>query len=93
MGLMKRVYTHHILAGTPMPKEVKFNPALFGLEEEKPKKKPKSGPKSKKKAKLRDGLSLMDDLSSDNSQINDQLKNAEKLLGRKVTIEDITGKR
>ena len=81
MGLMKRVLLHHLANGTPLPKKILFNRAAFGMEDPKPVKK-----KKKDKAEL---PALPTEEVPD--ALTSALANAEKVLGRKVTMDELTG--
>lgn len=82
MGLMKRVYTYCQLTGHHIDGEVKFNRKAFGMAEpEAP-----TVPRRRSKRTTKDLL-----IGEDLFQI--ALKEAESLLGRKVSISEITRRR
>lgn len=83
MGLAKRIYTECQHNGGDLRGPTLYNPAAFGM-----------GPEGKTKSKKRrtKKASTRKDLSIGNEDFDVALEHAEMLLGRKVTIEDITGK-
>jgi len=84
MGLMKRVYFHRLVNGLPLNIQVKFNREALGIA-------PPSRSKSKKKGKKQLELPVLGEDESTPKSLKDALINAERIMGRKVTMNDITG--
>jgi len=83
MGLMKRVYTHCIENGKSLRGEVRFKRSAFGLDDP---------PKAKRKSKTKK-ISTSLPKTRMSRTVDEAMANAERILGRKVTMEDITGKK
>jgi hypothetical protein len=84
---MKRIYCYRIAHGISLNIEVKLNPETFGIKLKANKKKKKAPPRSKTKKEN----SVVKIEGSRPDVLQEAISNAEKLLGRKMTMTDITG--